>query len=201
MEVYEKSVERLIREFMKMPTVGPKTAQRLAFFIIRSPKAEVEKFCAALREVKEKVGFCSRCFNLSEGTLCRICANEKRDKHTVCVVADFKDLAAIERSGEYRGVYHVLGGLISPIEGIGPDELKIRELQKRVVHDDVREVILATNPNVNGEATALYISKMLGGTGIRITRIAYGLPVGAHLEFADDITLSRALEGRKELTG
>lgn len=200
MEVYEKPVERLIREFMKMPTVGPKTAQRLAFFIIKSPKSEVEKFCAALMEAKEKIGFCRKCFNLSESSLCRVCASEKRDKQLVCVVADFKDLAAIERSGEYRGVYHVLGGLISPIEGIGPDELRIRELLERIKEESVREVILATNPNVNGEATALYIFKVLSSTGVKITRIAYGLPVGAHLEFADDITLARSLEGRKELT-
>jgi recombination protein RecR len=196
MDIFEKPVERLIREFMKMPTVGPKTAQRLAFFIVKSPPEEVEKLCTSLAEVKAKIQLCSRCFNLSEGSLCRICRDTKRNAQTLCIVADFKDLAAIERTGEFRGLYHVLGGLISPIDGIGPDDIRLHELIRRVKDDGVEEMILATNPNVNGEATALYITKLLAGSPVKITRIAYGLPVGAHLEFADDITIARALEGR-----
>jgi recombination protein RecR len=196
MDIFEKPVERLIREFTKMPTVGPKTAQRLAFFIIKSPPEEVEKLCAALTEVKEKIRLCTRCFNLAEGPLCRICGDAKRNAKTLCIVADFKDLAAIERTGEFRGLYHVLGGLISPIDGIGPDEIRIHELLTRIKEEGVEEMILATNPNINGEATALYITKLLASSPVKITRIAYGLPVGAHLEFADDITIAKALEGR-----
>ncbi|MDQ7826764.1 MAG: recombination mediator RecR [Candidatus Eremiobacteraeota bacterium] len=201
MDVFERPVERLIREFMKMPTVGPKTAQRLAFFIIRQPREEVEQLCAAMAEVKETIGQCSRCFNLSEGDLCRICRNEKRDHQILCVVADFRDLAALERSGEYRGVYHVLGGLISPVDGIGPDDLTIASLVERVKSDPCREVIIATSPTINGEATALYIMKVLGSTGVKVTRIAYGIPAGGNLEYADEVTLARAMEGRREMGG
>lgn len=201
MDVFERPVQQLIREFMRMPTIGPKTAQRLAFFIIKSSRDDVDRLCSALTQVKEKIRFCTRCFNLSESDLCRICADDRRDHQLACVVADFRDLAALERTGEYKGVYHVLGGLISPIEGVGPDDVRIAELVSRVRESDIREVILATNPNVNGETTALYITRLLASVpALKITRIAYGLPVGGHLEYADEVTLARALEGRREVT-
>lgn len=199
MDVFEKPVEKLIREFMKMPTIGPKTAQRLAFFIVKSEKSDVDKLCEALSHVKQTIQLCSKCFNLSSGDLCRVCSDDRRDSSTICVIADFKDLAAIERTGEYKGLYHVLGGLISPIEGIGPDDIKIERLVGRVKEEGIKEVILATNPSVNGETTALYITRMLSGISVKITRIAYGIPVGGHLEYADDITLVKALEGRREM--
>jgi recombination protein RecR len=197
MDVFEKPVERLIKEFMKLPTVGPKTAQRLAFFVIKASRDDVEKLCAALAEVKEKIGTCTKCHNLSEGSLCRICASEKRDRATVCVVADFRDLAAMERTGEYRGVYHVLGGLIAPIDGVGPDDISLQELLHRVRGEGIKEVILATSSTINGETTALYVTRLLGPLGVKVSRLAYGLPAGATLEYADEITLSRALEGRQ----
>jgi len=202
MDVFERPVQQLVREFMRMPSVGPKTAQRLAFFIINSSKEDVDRLCSALELVKEKIRFCTRCYNLSEGELCRICRDDRRDSRLICVIADFRDLAALERTGEYKGVYHVLGGLISPIEGVGPDDIKIAELIARVRDEEIREVILATNPNVNGETTALYITRLLAPiTCVKITRIAYGLPAGGHLEYADEVTLARALEGRREVTG
>jgi recombination protein RecR len=202
MDVFERPVQQLVREFMRMPSIGPKTAQRLAFFIINSSKEDVDRLCSALELVKEKIRFCTRCYNLSEGELCRICRDDRRDSRLICVIADFRDLAALERTGEYKGVYHVLGGLISPIEGVGPDDIKIAELIARVRDEEIREVILATNPNVNGETTALYITRLLAPlTSVRITRIAYGLPAGGHLEYADEVTLARALEGRREVTG
>jgi len=202
MDVFERPVQQLVREFMRMPSIGPKTAQRLAFFIINSSRDDVDRLCSALTLVKEKIRFCTRCYNLSEDELCRICRDDRRDRKLVCVIADFRDLAALERTGEYKGVYHVLGGLISPIEGVGPDDIKIAELIARVRDEEISEVILATNPNVNGETTALYITRLLAPiTSVKITRIAYGLPAGGHLEYADEITLARALEGRREVTG
>jgi len=201
MDVFERPVQQLIREFMRMPSIGPKTAQRLAFFIIKSSRDDVDRLCSSMIQVKEKIRFCTRCFNLSEADLCRICADDRRDHQLACVVADFRDLAALERTGEYKGVYHVLGGLISPIEGVGPDDIRIAELISRVRDSDIREVILATNPNVNGETTALYITRLLASVpAVKITRIAYGLPAGGHLEYADEVTLARALEGRREVT-
>lgn len=201
MDVFERPVQQLIREFMRMPSIGPKTAQRLAFFIIKSSRDDVDRLCSSMTQVKEKIRFCTRCFNLSEADLCRICADDRRDHQLACVVADFRDLAALERTGEYKGVYHVLGGLISPIEGVGPDDIRIAELISRVRDSGIREVILATNPNVNGETTALYITRLLASIpAVKITRIAYGLPAGGHLEYADEVTLARALEGRREVT-
>jgi recombination protein RecR len=199
MDVFEKPVERLIKEFMKMPTVGPKTAQRLAFFVIKASKDEVNKLCTALSEVKEKIGTCAKCHNLSEGPLCRICASEKRDRKTICVVADFRDLAALERTGEYRGIYHVLGGLIAPIEGVGPDDIMVNDLIIRIKKEELQEIILAMSSTINGETTALYITRLLEPLGVKVSRLAYGLPAGATLEYADEITLSRALEGRRVL--
>jgi len=192
-------VQRLIDELNRLPGVGPKSAQRLALHILRASQEDVDRLAAAMQEVKDKVSFCRTCFNLAEGMLCPVCSDPGRDASTVCVVEEVKDLAALERTAEYKGRYHVLGGCISPLDGVGPEDLRVRELLERVRSEGVHEVILATSPTVEGEATAMYVSGLLRPLGLRVTRIASGLPVGGDLDYADEVTLGRALEGRREL--
>lgn len=209
------SVEALVEQLMRLPTVGRKTAQRLAAYILKMPREEVEALAQALLAVKERVRQCAICFNVTDEEICAICRSPRRDHTTICVVEEPSDVLALERTGEYRGVYHVLGGVISPLDGIGPDDLRIRELVTRVapINDDpqcaarypggciprVQEVILALNPNVEGDTTAYYLAQLLKPLGVRVTRIARGLPIGGDLEYADEATLSRALEGRLTL--
>jgi recombination protein RecR len=196
--VYEGPVQDVIDEFGRLPGIGPKSAQRIAFHLLSVDRADIDRLCAALTRMAVEVKFCERCGNVSEGDLCRICADPRRDAAVICVVEEPKDVAAVERTREYRGVYHVLGGAISPIDGIGPDQLRIAELLKRIAEPDVREVILATDPNLEGEATATYLVRMLATfPGLAVTRLASGLPVGGDLEYADEVTLGRALSGRR----
>ncbi|WP_029149429.1 recombination mediator RecR [Microbacterium indicum] len=195
--MYDGIVQDLIDELGRLPGVGPKSAQRIAFHILQTPSFDVSRLAALLSEVRERVRFCERCGNVSEAELCAVCRDPKRDQSLICVVEDAKDVAAIERTREFKGLYHVLGGAISPIAGIGPDELRIRQLMTRLSDGTVQEVILATNPNLEGEATAAYLSRLLGSMEISITRLASGLPVGGDLEYADEITLGRAFEGRR----
>jgi recombination protein RecR len=197
--LHPPAVARLIEALERLPGIGPKTAQRLAFHLLKQPAANVRDLADALVEVKTRVVYCSVCFNVTDEDPCRICGDPGRDAGLLCVVEEPNDLMAMERTGEYRGRYHVLLGALSPLDGIGPDEIKVRELLVRVEGNHVREVILATNPNVEGDATALYLSKLLRPLGLRVTRIARGLPVGGDLEYADEVTLSRALEGRREM--
>ena len=199
MSYYPPSVGRLVEALQRLPGIGPKTAQRLTFHLLKQPEGAVRELAEALVDLKTRVVHCSRCFNVTEEDPCRICANPSRDPAVMCVVEEPNDLLAMERTGEYRGRYHVLLGALSPLEGVGPDELKVRELLGRVETDGVREVILATNPNVEGDATAIYLAKLLRPLGVRVTRIARGLPVGGDLEYADEVTLARALEGRREM--
>ena len=189
---------RLVAELGRLPGIGQRTAQRLAFHILRAPDEEAEGLATAIREVKEKVGLCERCFNLAEGPLCRICADPNREQSTICVVEEPADVIPIERTHEYRGLYHVLGGALSPIDGVDADDLKIAELVRRTEGGDVTEVVLATNPTTTGEATALHIAELLRGT-VTVTRLASGLPVGADLEHADEVTLGKALAGRRSM--
>jgi recombination protein RecR len=193
------TVGRLIEALQRLPGIGPKTAQRLTFHLLKQPEGAVRELAEALVELKTRVSYCSRCFNVTDEDPCRICADSRRDPALLCVVEEPNDLLAMERTGEYRGRYHVLLGALSPLDGIGPDELKVRELLRRLEADQIREVILATNPNVEGDATAIYLAKLLRPLGLRVTRIARGLPVGGDLEYADEVTLARALEGRKEM--
>jgi len=195
--LYSPAVERLITELAKLPGIGPRTAQRLTFHILRQPSDEVLPLAAAIVEVKEKIGFCERCFNLAEGELCTICADTRRDPRSLCVVEQPFDIVTIERTREYHGLYHVLGGALSPIDGVDPDDLHITELLARV-GDQVDEVIVATNPTMTGEATAMYIADQLPER-VRVTRLASGLPVGGDLEYADELTLGRALAGRRSV--
>ena len=195
--LYEGPVQDLIDELGRLPGVGPKSAQRIAFHLLKVEPADAERLARAIHEVKAKVHFCKVCFNVAEGELCRICRDPRRDAALICVVEEPKDVVAIERTREFRGRYHVLGGAISPIEGIGPDDLRIRELLRRLESEGVREVILATNPNIEGEATAMYLARLLTPLGVRVTRIASGLPVGGDLEYADEVTLGRAFAGRR----
>ncbi|HXG36666.1 MAG TPA: recombination mediator RecR [Dehalococcoidia bacterium] len=192
-------VVRLIEEFHKLPGIGPKSAQRLAYYLLRSPAAEAQALAQAILEVKEKIVLCSTCQNVTESDPCRICQDGQRDVSLICVVEEPLDILALERTHSYRGLYHVLHGVISPMDGIGPDDLKVGELLDRLRSGRVAEVILATNPNLEGEATAMYLSRLLRPLGVKVTRLARGLPVGADLEYADDVTLARALEGRQEL--
>ena len=195
--MYEGIVQDLIDELGRLPGVGPKSAQRIAFHLLNADAVDVRRLASVLVEVKEKVRFCVTCGNVAEGEQCRICRDPRRDLTVLCVVEESKDVVAIERTREYRGRYHVLGGAISPIEGIGPDELRIRELMTRLADGSVTEVILATDPNLEGEATATYLTRLLRPMGLRVTRLASGLPVGGDLEYADEVTLGRAFEGRR----
>lgn len=192
-------LERLIDEFTKLPGVGPKTAQRLAFHLLESPKQEVEFLAKAMVDAKRNLTHCGQCFTITDQNPCGLCRDVKRDSSLVCVVAEPKDLMALERTHEFKGTFHVLGGLISPLDGIGPDELRIRELLLRLEPGKIREIIVATNPSATGEATALYLAKLIKPLGVKVTRLACGLPMGADLEYADEVTLSKALEGRREL--
>ncbi len=192
-------VSRLIEELNKLPGIGPKSAQRLTYFLVRMPEKEARALAEAILDVKEKIILCSICHNISDSDPCLICRGEGRDRTKICVVEEPLDILALERTREYKGLYHVLHGVISPMDGIGPDDLKIRELLKRIENGGVEEIILATNPNLEGEATSMYIHRLLAPLGVRVTRLARGLPVGADLEYADEVTLTRALEGRQEI--
>ena len=196
---FPEALERLTEEFAKLPGIGGKTAQRLAFYVLSLPEEEARSFSEAIMEAKRTVHTCPVCQNLTDGELCGICADEERDHSVICVVAEPKDVIALERAREYHGVYHVLHGVISPLSHIGPDDIRIRELLSRVAKGDVQEVIMATNPDTEGEATAMYISRLLRPMEIKVTRLAYGIPVGSQLEYADEVTLLRALEGRREI--
>ncbi len=200
MAYFPEPVARLIEAFQKLPGVGPKTAQRLTFFLLKRPAEEVAELADSLSQLKTRILHCSQCFNVTEEDPCRICRDPGRDERILCIVEEPNDLLAIERTGEFRGRYHVLLGALSPLDGIGPDDLKVRELLTRLEGGSVEEVILATNPSVEGEATAIYLAKLLRPLGARTTRIARGLPVGGDLEYADEVTLSKALEGRKEMS-
>jgi recombination protein RecR len=199
MQIAPEPVARLIEEFSRLPGIGPKTASRLTFFLLRSPAEQAESLAEALRQLRERIIFCSTCFNITEESPCPICRDEGRDRSLICVVEEPLDVLAIERTREYRGLYHVLHGAISPVDGIGPEDLKIRELINRLRAEPVEEVILATNPSLEGEATAMYLHRQLMPLGVRVTHLARGLPVGGDLEYADEITLARALEGRREM--
>jgi recombination protein RecR len=194
-----KPVAKLIDEFSRLPGIGPKTASRLTFYLLRTPKEQALALADALRALKEQTVFCSTCFNIAEASPCPICRDESRDRSIICVVEEPLDVLAIERTREYKGLYHVLHGAISPVEGIGPDKLKIHELLERLKVELVKEVLLATNPNLEGEATAMYLARLIAPLGLRVTRLARGLPVGGDLEYADEVTLTRALEGRREM--
>jgi len=195
--MYAGPVQDLIDELGRMPGVGPKSAQRIAFHLLKLSRDDALRLAHAIHEVKDKVAFCERCWNVSEGPLCGICSDERRDAHLLCVVEEPKDIVAVEKTHEFKGRYHVLQGAISPIEGIGPDQLKVKELLARLDPEGVTEVILCTNPNIEGEATAMYLARLLKPLGLTVTRIASGLPVGGDLEYADELTLGRALEGRR----
>jgi len=200
MQLLVEPVARLIDEFSRLPGIGPKTASRLVFYLLRAPEEQAESLADALHELRERITFCSICFNITESDPCSVCADEGRDRATICVVEEPLDVVAIERTRDYQGLYHVLHGTIAPVEGIGPDDLRIAQLLPRLnALPPVREVIIATNPNMEGEATAMYIARQLEGRDIRVTRLARGLPVGGDLEYADEVTLSRALAGRQSI--
>lgn len=192
-------IDKLVEQFERLPGIGKKTARRLAYYVITRQDNMAKKFSEALLEVNEKIKYCSVCQNLTDGEVCGICSDLGRDKTTLCVVEDAQDVMAFERTREYKGLYHVLHGVVSPLDGIGPEQLKIKELMSRLSDGVVKEIIIATNPTVEGEATASYISRLVKGMGITVSRLAYGIPVGGDLEYADEVTLSRALEGRKQL--
>ena len=195
--VYAGPVQDLIDELGRLPGIGPKSAQRIAFHLLKLSKEDALRLARAIAEAKDRVAWCTQCFNISEGELCGICADTRRDATVLCVVEEPRDIVSVERTGEYRGRYHVLQGAINPIEGVGPDQLRVKELLVRLEDEGVQEVILCTNPNIEGEATALYLGRLLKPIGITVTRIASGLPVGGDLEYADELTLGRALEGRR----
>ena len=197
--MYEGAIQELIDELGRLPGVGPKSAQRIAFHILQSETIDIQRLVEAIREVKEKVKFCEVCGNVSEEIQCRICRDPKREVHAICVVEESKDVQAIEKTREFRGRYHVLGGAISPIEGIGPENLRIKELMTRLADGAVTEVIIATDPNLEGEATATYLARLIKPLGLTVTRLASGLPVGGDLEYADEVTLGRAFEGRRTI--
>jgi recombination protein RecR len=199
MAYHPEPLARLIESLQRLPGIGPKTAQRLAFFLLKRPAEEVRELADAMGRLKELIVHCSVCFNVTEEDPCRICRDPRRDARVVCIVEEPNDLLALERTGEFRGRYHVLLGALSPLDGIGPEDLRVRELLVRLEREPVEEIILATNPSVEGEATAIYLGKLLKPAGVRVTRIARGLPVGGDLEYADDVTLSRALQGRREM--
>ena len=193
------ALQKLLDELERLPGIGAKSAQRIAYWMMNTDSATVLRLAEAIAEVKSTVHFCTRCFNYAEGELCEICQSDKRDSTVICVVAEPRDIAAIERTGAFSGVYHVLGGELAPMEGIGPDELRIADLLRRLSSDDVREIILATNPNVEGETTAAYIARLVKPLGVTVSRLASGMPVGGELDFVDEVTLSRAIEARREL--
>jgi recombination protein RecR len=197
--VYEGPVQTLIDELGRLPGVGPKSAQRIAFYLLKADVQDARRLARAIEDAKDKVSWCRRCYNISQGEYCNFCRDERRDTHIVCVVEEPRDIVAIERTGEFPGRYHVLQGAISPIEGVGPEQLRVKELLARIGDEDITEVILATNPNIEGEATAMYLARLLKPIGLKVTRIASGLPVGGDLEYADEVTLGRALEGRREV--
>ena len=199
MEYFPAALEKLVEQFARLPGIGSKSAQRLTFFVLSLPEEEAKAFADAIVDAKHTVTFCPVCRNLTDGGLCPICSSPKRDEHVICVVADPRDVVAIERAREYNGRYHVLHGVISPMNHVGPDDLEIKSLLDRVAQGGVEEVIMATNPDTEGEATAMYLARLLRPFGVRVTRLAYGIPVGGHLEFADDATLMRALEGRRDI--
>jgi len=198
MSRYPKPIARLIEELTRLPGIGPKTAQRLSFFLISMSREEAQSLASAIVEAKDKISFCSQCFQLTEEDPCPICSDPRRDRSIICVVEEPKDVIAIERTKEFNGLYHVLHGAISPLEGVGPEQLRIAELMSRL-GPQVQEVLLATDPNVEGEATAMYLARIIKPLGIRVTRMAHGMPVGADLEYVDEVTLGKALEGRREL--
>jgi recombination protein RecR len=197
--VYEGPIQELIDELSRLPGVGPKSAQRLAFWLVKAPPEDARRLAQVIVQAKERIAFCRECGNVAEGDLCRICRDPGRDVTTICVVEEPKDAATIEKAGVIKGRYHVLGGAISPLDGIGPDDLRVQELLDRVERDHVTEVILATNPNLEGNATAMYVAALLKPLGLTVSRLASGLPVGGDLEYADEVTLSQALEGRREM--
>jgi len=199
MGVYAGPVQDLIDELGRLPGVGPKSAQRIAFHLLKLPKQDALRLARSITEVKDRVAFCTRCFNIAEGDECGICADDRRDATVICVVEEPRDIVAVEKTGEFKGRYHVLQGALSPIEGIGPDQLRVKELLARLDDEGVQEIILCTNPNIEGETTAMYIGRLLKPLGLTVTRIASGLPVGGDLEYADELTLGRALEGRREV--
>jgi recombination protein RecR len=198
---YEGPVQTLIDELGRLPGIGPKSAQRIAFYLLKAAPEDANRLARSITEAKARVAWCRRCFNLAEGELCIYCRDERRDPTLLCVVEEPRDIVAVERTHEFSGLYHVLQGAISPIEGVGPEQLRVKELVRRVGEEDVKEVILATNPNIEGEATAMYLAKLLKPLGLRTTRLASGLPVGGDLEYADEVTLGRALEGRRDFEG
>ena len=199
MSFYANPIARLIEEFEKLPGIGHKTAQRLAFHVLNQPLEKADGLANAIREAKLKIKYCSVCNNLTDVDPCSLCSSTSRDPSQICVVEDPRDVAAMERTREFKGLYHVLHGAISPMEGIGPEDIKIKELLARIRNGNIREIILATNPNIEGEATAMYVSKLVKPLGIKATRIAHGIPVGGDLEYADEVTLAKALEGRREI--
>ena len=199
MSYYSPSIEKLIESFEKLPSIGHKTAARLAFHILNQPNEQTKEFIEAIINAKKNLKYCSKCYNISDTDPCNICSNTKRDEKMICVVEDVRDIIAMERTHEYKGVYHVLHGSISPMNGIGPEEIKIKELLNRLHENKINEVILATNPRVEGEATAMYIAKLIKPFGVKVTRIAHGIPVGGDLEYTDEVTLIKAMEGRHEI--
>jgi recombination protein RecR len=196
---YEGVVQTLIDELGRLPGVGPKSAARIAFYLLKVDATDAKRLAHAIEDAKDRVTWCRRCYNIAQEELCHFCRDERRDAHLVCVVEDPRDIVAVERTNEFTGRYHVLQGAISPIEGIGPEQLRVKELLARIPAEGITEVILATNPNIEGEATAMYLARLLKPLGVRVTRIASGLPVGGDLEYADEVTLGRALEGRREV--
>ena len=199
MSLYSPSIEKLIESFEKLPSIGHKTAVRLAFYLLNSTEEETNEFVSSIIDAKKNLRYCSKCYNISDTDPCNICSNPRRDNSIICVVEDVKDVIAMERTHEFKGLYHVLHGSISPMNGIGPDDIKIKELLARLQDGVVKEIILATNPRVEGEATAMYLSKLIKPLGIKVTRIARGIPIGGDLEYTDEVTLTQALEGRREI--
>lgn len=198
MALYIKSVENLINEFRKLPGIGPKSAKRIVFFLLKLSHSDIVKFSRNLIEMKEKVKFCSQCYSLTEEDICHICRDQSRDRKKICIVEEVSDVIIIEKTGEYKGLYHILGGLLSPIENVGPDEIRVPRLLERVKANNIEEVIIALNPTVEGESTAMYLKKILTPFGVKVTKLASGLPVGGDLEYADEITIGRAISDRRE---
>ncbi len=196
---HPESLSRLIERLQKLPGIGAKSAQRLAYHVLRTPREDADLLCAAIQDVKERVTYCTVCNNITDVDPCRFCADERRERHVICVVEEPQNVAVIEKTREFRGLYHVLMGALSPLQGVGPDDLKIKGLLSRVADGSVTEVVLATNPNVEGEATALYLARLLKPLGLRVTRIATGIPVGSDIEYADEITMSKAMSGRRDV--